>query len=123
MADEETAAEAVSEVRQENVRPGNPTMEQVRAERQRAEEAAMTSAPDDDTGEIPPPRTGSFVRLPKGIRDDESDHEDHEVQVVQVFTGDDLLPRVSLRCSCAREYSVDWSQDLAKKVIRASRLS
>lgn len=120
MADE---VQETPEVRQEDVRPGNPTVEQVRAERERADEAAMTPAPADDTGEIPPPQTGSFVKLPKGVRDDNEDHEDHDVQVAQVFTDDTSLPRVSLRCSCGREYNVDWSQDLAKKVVRASRSS
>ena len=96
---------------------------------------------EDMRAMIPPPATSSYVTFPDHLRDEtENDSADlhredvfdeagnkigvkgHWVQVVQIRTFDDgRVPQVSLRCECNREYTIDWTGDVAEKVVRASR--
>jgi len=97
---------------------GNPTLEQVQAERERVDNAAHPQLTDSDV--IPPPRTSTYVTIPAEMRAEGDD--DGPLQVVQVRTYDDgRVPQVSLRSESHREYVVDWTQDLAATVIPTSR--
>lgn len=98
---------------------------------------------DDMRAMIPPPSTSSYVTFPDHLRDEtendraelhrEDIHDEagnkigekgHWVQVVQVRTFDDgRVPQVSFRCECNREYVLDWTGELAEKVVKVSRTS
>lgn len=96
---------------------------------------------DDKRALISPPPTSSYVTLPDHFRDEtENDQaEDHRtviyndsgeavgerghwVQVVQVWTYDDgSVPKVALRCECAREYNIDWTGEAVEEIVQISR--
>lgn len=95
--------------------PANPSMEQIQAERER------TAGVFENIAESDPPGTSTFVTFPSELRDgpDAGEHKDHDVMVSQVRTYDaGRAPEVTLRCACSREYTVAWTEDVAKKIIK-----
>lgn len=118
---EEVTAETSSEVVAQQPTTSNttnPSLEQVKAERERTEMAKRPQADENDI--IPPPRTSIYVTIPAEMRVEGDD--DKPVQVVQVRTFDDgSVPQVSFRSETQREYTVDWTQDFAKTVAPTAR--
>jgi hypothetical protein len=84
---------------------------------------------------FPPPQTGSYIYVPKELREqvrgrdpetgepggDEVDvHKGHAVQVAQVHTYPDAPSTVTLRCDCAREWTVVWTAFYAERTFKVT---